>query len=158
MTLFNSRAIRLGTTCLLGLAMTACATSPAPSTGTNLVAARPAAADATAGFNWSWDISGDPQVRPMQVFSNKESTWLQMGPRQAMPAVFVDGAPVPFELNPPFIKIIGSPDRIELVATAYRAVVIKRNPAENITRAHSNDAGRLKVVPDASIQPASQKD
>jgi hypothetical protein len=70
----------------------------------------------------------------------------------------VDGAPVPFELNPPFIKIIGSPDRIELVATAYRAIVIKRNPAENITRAHSNDAGRLKVVPDASIQPASQKD
>lgn len=96
-------------------------------------------------------------MRPMQVFSNTENTWLQMGPRQVMPAVFVDGVPVPFELNPPFIKIVGSPDRIELVATAYRSVVIKRNPKADITRAHSNDVGRLKVVPDASIQPASQQ-
>jgi hypothetical protein len=151
------RVGRLVAAMVIGVAVTACGTTPAPSTGANVVATRPAAADATAGFNWAWDISGDPQVRPMQVFSNKENTWLQLGPRQVMPAVFVDGVPVPFELNPPFIKIVGSPDRIELVATAYRSVVIKRNPKADITRAHSNDVGRLKVVPDASIQPASQQ-
>lgn len=133
------------------LSMVGCTTVPEPAGDANHTTTRPAAADATGGFDWNWDISGDPQVRPMQVFSSGDSTWLQLGPRQTMPAVFVDGQPVPFELNPPFIKIVGSPHRIELVSTAYRAIVLRRTPKADIQRIHSNDAGRIKAVPDPSI-------
>lgn len=154
----RSHAAWVGMSLIILLGMAACGSVTPPSKQANVVAERPSAGDSTGGFDWAWDISGDPQIRPMQVFSNKESTWLQMGPRQVMPAVFVGGSPVPFELNAPYIKILGSPDRIELVATAYRAIVVKRNLPADTTGAHSNDRGRLSVVPDASIQTAPQKD
>lgn len=112
---------------------------------------RPAAADATGGFDWSWDVAGDPQVRPIQVFTNGEKTWLQMAPHQVMPALFVAGTPVPFELNPPYIMVVGAPDRIDLIATSYRAVVTRRAPPAPAVPLRSNDAGRLQTVPSNQI-------
>lgn len=142
---------------LMSAVIAACSTSPQPATTPvgNQQLARPAAGDTTAGFDWSWDIAGDPQIRPIQVFTNGEKTWLQMAPHQVMPAVFVAGLPVPFDLNPPYLMLVGAPDRIDLVATAYRAVVTRRAAAmtgdRNVPPQRSIDTTRIQRVPPSQI-------
>src|SRR3546814_14376775 len=47
--------------------------------------------DATLGaraYSFDWQLSGDPQVAPLQVFDNGQKTWLQFAGDQATPAVF----------------------------------------------------------------------
>lgn len=100
-----------------------CAMAPVSSEPSNLVSSRPAAASVNAGVDWKWEVSGDSAVRPMQVFSVHGKTYLQMRPQQAVPAVLVDGQPIPFEISSPYIVIQGSPARMDLVANGYRAIV-----------------------------------
>ena len=136
------------------LVLQGCATKEL-ATPVNSTTSRPAAASTTGGFNWAWDITGDRAVRPIQVFGNDEKTWLQMAPQQAMPAIFVGGVPVPFDINPPYFVVSGSPARIDVIATNYRAVITKRNAVTNAipepNRARSADPSRIQSVPATAI-------
>lgn len=42
----------------------------------------------TGNYNFSWRLSGDREVAPVQVFDNGRQTWLQFAPGQAIPAIF----------------------------------------------------------------------
>ncbi|CAM5411890.1 TcpQ domain-containing protein [Eoetvoesiella caeni] len=39
-------------------------------------------------FDFSWRLSGEPSVAPLQVFDNGRRMWLQFAPEQPIPAVF----------------------------------------------------------------------
>ena len=39
-------------------------------------------------YSFSWRLSGDRAVAPLQVFDNGRQTWLQFAPQQAVPAIF----------------------------------------------------------------------
>lgn len=42
-------------------------------------------------FNFDWQLSGDPQIAPLQVFDDGRRTWLQFAADQTPPAVFRRG-------------------------------------------------------------------
>ena len=48
--------------------------------------------------------------------------------------------------------VVGTPDRIDLIAAGYRAVVTRRAPPATAIPNRSNDAGRLQTVPSNQIQ------
>lgn len=121
-------------TCALGVAFAAslsgCASfGTRPSAG-NIVSARPAAVSVDATADWSWSVSGDMAVRPLQVFSLNGKTYLQMRAGQLIPAVVVEGQPVPFTISAPYIVVQGKPSRIDLLASGYRAVLVHRGPVD----------------------------
>lgn len=137
--------------------LSGCQTRPVepPVAASNQVSERPAAAPVTGGFDWTYDISGDQPVRPIQVFSNAEKTWIQMAPHQVMPALFVDGKPVPFDLQPPYLIVQGQPQRIDVIATAYRAVIAKRNSQPVVPQAAQQREGgtnRIQSIPTSQVQ------
>ncbi|MBO1110726.1 TcpQ domain-containing protein [Bordetella petrii] len=81
------RFILLG---LLPLGLAACAQWPA--------GAGWAAGGAPAGhYDFNWQLSGDPAVAPLQVFSGAGRTWLQFAPGRTPPALF---AQTPAGLQP----------------------------------------------------------
>lgn len=136
------------------LALSGCQTPILVANG-NQAAERPPAASTTGGFDWSYDISGDQPVRPVQVFGNGIKTWLQMAPQQVLPAIFVAGEPVPFDVQPPYLVVLGSPKRIDLIATSYRAVVVRREGASGTAPMRSEAAKaaaqRIQQVPSSQI-------
>ena len=115
--------------CVLGAvlvtALTGCANV---GTRGNVVSSRPAAVSVDAGSDWSWSVSGDRAVRPQQVFSLNGKTYLQMRSGQLIPAVVVDGEPVPFKISAPYIVVQGEPKKMDLIANGYRALVVHRGP------------------------------
>lgn len=42
----------------------------------------------TARFSFAWELSGDQDIGPVQVFDNGRQTWLQFQPGQTLPAIF----------------------------------------------------------------------
>lgn len=144
--------LRLASLCtglLYALLQAGCTT---PSVPLQTSGDRPAAADVTAGFDWGWDIRGDQPVRPIQVFSDGQKTYLQFAPQQFMPAVVVNSTPVPFDAMPPYLVIQGRPSRIDLLSSGYRAVVQSRAsvaPAAGIALTHSGGA-KVEAVASAA--------
>jgi len=121
---------------LAALSFSGCATlsaafqhggSPATS---NSLSSRPAAGSTSGEADWAWRVSGDGAVRPLQVFSLRGKTYLQMRPGQLVPAVIVNGAPVPFVVSAPYVVIEGTPQRIDLLTDGYRAIVIHEGPKQ----------------------------
>lgn len=43
---------------------------------------------AAGAFDFNWQLSGDPSVAPVQVFSHSQQVWLQFDQRQYLPAIF----------------------------------------------------------------------
>jgi hypothetical protein len=111
---------------------------------------RPAASPVDAGVDWSWSVAGDAAVRPLQVFAAHGKTYLQMKPGQIMPAVLVDGAPVSFSISSPYIVIQGEPQRMDIVADGYRAVVLRQSgaaaPAHVIPTAQPSRVHRVSLA------------
>jgi len=103
-------------------------------------AQRPAATSTAGAFDWDWDVRGDQAVRPIQVFSDGNKTWLQFGQRQFMPAVVVNGTPIPFDIAPPYLIVQGRPDRIDLIVSGYRATAVRRTQEIPTAWAHSGGA------------------
>jgi len=82
------RFILLG---LLPLGLAACAQWPGSTPGW-------LAGGAPAGYyDFNWQLSGDPAVAPLQVFSGAGRTWLQFAPGRTPPALF---AQTPAGLQP----------------------------------------------------------
>lgn len=73
---------------------------------------------AAPGYDFSYRLSGDRRVAPLQVFDDGQSTWLQFHAGQALPAVFAhtDGAArlVPYAQQGPYVVLIGTANRLIL--------------------------------------------
>lgn len=138
----------------LAVALSSCAVTPAPQGPSNLVSSRPAAAPVNVGVDWNWMVSGDNAVRPVQVFSLNGKTYLQMDAKQIMPALIVNGTPIPFGISPPYLVIQGMPHRIEVVANGYRAIVAYIGPGQTATPAapapSASRVQRVSMAPDAT--------
>ena len=69
-------------------------------------------------FNFDWQLSGDPEIMPIQVFDDGSSMWLQFAPEGAWPAVFevVDGGwrPLSYRREPPYMLLDGLHHHLEL--------------------------------------------
>lgn len=79
-------ATRLGTTyLLLTLSLQGCAFAPMSSASRSSETQR---LTPTGALDFSWKLSGDRSVAPLQVFSDATHTWLQWQPGQALPAIF----------------------------------------------------------------------
>lgn len=145
-----ARVIRHGLLLCGVAAVAGCATLP----NGNIVSSRPAAVSVDGITDWSWNVSGDAVVRPLQVFSLRGKTYFQMLPRQRIPAVFVDGTPLPFTIAPPYIVVQGVAQRYDLMADGYRALVLHRGPL-TMPEAPAVDApGRVNRVADDMGQDA----
>lgn len=136
----------------LVVALSSCAVTPAHQGPSNLVSSRPAAAPVNVGVDWNWMVSGDNAVRPIQVFSLNGKTYLQMDAKQIMPALIVNGTPIPFGISPPYLVIQGMPHRIDVVANGYRAIVAYIGPGQTAAPAASAPATsrvqRVSMAPD----------
>jgi hypothetical protein len=105
---------------------------------------RPAAAPVDMGVDWEYRVVGDMAVRPVQVFSINDETYLQM--KDGDPVVLmVAGEPVPFIPRAPYLVITGLPKRIDIVANGYRAIVehvAKQATQEQIEADYSANTSR----------------
>ena len=78
--------IRIAATLACTMGLSACATLP-----DWVVAPTFLNAGATADvghYSFDWNLSGDRQLAPLQVFDNGKETWLQFMPEQFVPAIF----------------------------------------------------------------------
>ncbi|OZI73994.1 TcpQ domain-containing protein [Bordetella genomosp. 12] len=66
---------------------------------------------APAAFDFGWQLSGDAEVAPLQVFASPDEVWLQFAPQQALPAVFGQGPageqPLPMLRREPYVVVPG---------------------------------------------------
>ncbi|HYG42756.1 MAG TPA: TcpQ domain-containing protein [Bordetella sp.] len=96
------RFILLG---LLPLGLAACAQWPG-STPAWLAGGAPA-----AHYDFNWQLSGDPTVAPLQVFSGAGRTWLQFAPGRTPPALFAQTPaglqPLSYTRREPYVIIDG---------------------------------------------------
>lgn len=141
----------------LAVALSSCAITPRlePQTPANVLSSRPAAAGVNVGVDWNWMVSGDNAVRPIQVFSLHGKTYLQMDARQIMPALIVNGTPIPFGISPPYLVIQGMPHRIEVVANGYRAIIAYIGPGQSSTPASAASAAPAASPAASRVQRVS---
>lgn len=119
----------------------------------NSLSARPAAASVDGETDWAWDVSGDAVVRPLQVFSLRDRTYLQMLPGQRIPAVLVDGSAIPFTISPPYIVVQGTSQRYDLMADGYRAVIAHRGQLNMPATPAAVDPSRVQRMPSTALLP-----
>lgn len=66
----------------------------------------------TGPFSFSWELSGDPEVSPLQVFDNGRSTWLQFPQGRPVPAIFrrhqAQWLPVSYTLKGSYVVLPGA--------------------------------------------------
>lgn len=103
-----------------------------------------------AQFHFDWQLSGDPEIMPVQVFDDGVGMWLQFSPEGAWPAVFAVGAggwrPLSYRREPPYMVLDAIHDHLELRGGHLRGHV-KRVP----------QAGAA-TAPTLGAQPALKKD
>ena len=103
-------------------------------------AAEPAWQARAAAYDFDWQLSGDAEVGPAQMFGEGREIWLQFAPGQAVPALFAQTsaglAPLPFRSYPPY-------------------VVVRSDARELVMRAGHREARarHASLAPDASGQP-----
>lgn len=73
---------------------------------------------AYSAFRFDWELHGDPQVMPLQVFDDGMRTWLQFPPEGAWPAVFEEGhagwRALGYRREGPYMVLDGVFDRLVL--------------------------------------------
>lgn len=90
-------------------------------------------------YDFSYRLSGDRRVAPIQVFDDGRQTWLQFAPGQVMPAVFVQQADKGLQLadyqqQGPYLVLQGTAGQIDLrigdiMARAEYTGTVARQPA-----------------------------
>lgn len=82
-------------------------------------------------FSFDWQLSGDPEVMPLQVFDDGVGMWLQFAPQGAWPAVFESTAggqrPLSYRHEPPYMRLDGVYEHLELRGGHLRGSVRRAN-------------------------------
>lgn len=83
-----------------------------------------------AHYDFDWQLSGDPAIAPLQVFSGAGHTWLQYAPGRTPPAVFAQTPaglkPLPHVRREPYIVVEGIWPALVLQGGRHAARVERR--------------------------------
>lgn len=75
-------------------------------------------AGAYAHYRFDWQLSGDPEIMPVQVFDDGERMWLQFAPEGAWPAIFdvreAGWRPLAYRRDGPYMVLEGIYKQLEL--------------------------------------------
>jgi hypothetical protein len=109
----------------------------------------------TGALDFSWKLSGDRSVAPLQVFSDATHIWLQWQPNQTIPAIFGVASHgeqlVPYERQGPYTKLEAHWTGL-VFRGAHRQARARRPNNANVSQASSSEP-QLTSVPQA-ITPA----
>lgn len=144
---------------LMSLLLAGCATQQQAIEPVNRIADRPSASPVDVGVDWSWVITGDAQIRPIQVFANAGYTYLQMSPNYFASkslVILVDGQVVPYRAASPYLIVTGIPSRLDMVTNGYR-VVVKHGEAAITESTHPAQVTRaVEIKPEKINTPTVQ--
>lgn len=119
-----------------------------------------------AQFSFDWQLAGDPEIMPLQVFDDGVETWLQFAPEGAWPAVFQVSAhgwqPLSYRREPPYMVLDGVYEHLELrgghlQGSVRRERAVGQAPAEAVTVLDTVGAVEAVVpaqAPERVAQPA----
>lgn len=115
-----------------------------------------------SGFNFDYDITGDKSVRPVQVFDNGQSIYIQLSARtQAPPAVMEKVGeqvrPVSFRYEYPYLVVDNARGEIVLALDGRSALVSRRSSGSVTGAATPVLVGRAAMpAVGGAAQPAAQ--
>jgi hypothetical protein len=102
-------------------------------------------------LDFSWRLSGDRAVAPLQVFSDSTHTWLQWQTGQVLPAIFglteVGEQLVTYERHGPYAKLEGAWSRLVFRGAHQQA------QARRISSSTANQLGTVTSSPSLSQPP-----
>ncbi|MGE4371026.1 MAG: TcpQ domain-containing protein [Burkholderiaceae bacterium] len=112
----------------------------------------------TGPFSFSWELSGDPEVSPLQVFDNGRSTWLQFPQGRPVPAIFrrhqAQWLPVDYTLKGSYVVLPGAWSPLQFRGGHLQSQA-RRTPAPAESAAiEKSPINKLPTVP-ALTEPAS---
>ncbi|AVG38430.1 MULTISPECIES: TcpQ domain-containing protein [Achromobacter] len=123
-----------------------------------------ASRQASQGFRFDWQLSGDPAVAPMQVFDDGKETWLQFAPGQALPAIFGVGSDgeraLPYLRRDPYVVLAGGWSGLlfrggRLTARAQRLQAVAEAKPGHESASSTADAVAEPVGPTRPVEPAA---
>lgn len=101
--------------------------------GVGVGAASQISTAAYAHYRFEWQLSGDPEIMPVQVFDDGERMWLQFAPEGAWPAIFDVGAagwrPLAYRRDGPYMVLEGIYEQLELRGGHLRGGIRRPQPA-----------------------------
>lgn len=128
--LFGGSMIRYLGAGLLSLCLAGC--SPWLNTGQGW----PGSGTQAGHYDFNWQLSGDPMVAPLQVFSGAGRTWLQFAPGRTPPALFAQTpeglTPLPYHRQDPYIIVDGVWPALVLQGGRYIARVERHVPPPSL--------------------------
>lgn len=108
-----------------------------------------------AQFSFDWQLSGEPEVMPVQVFDDGLSMWLQFSPEGAWPAVFKVSAagwrPLSYRSEPPYMVLDGIHEHLELRGGRLRGSVRRVSELPQ-TGAVAGPEASVPVAPTALLE------
>lgn len=110
-----------------------------------------------AQFSFDWQLTGDPEIMPVQVFDDGTSMWLQFQPEGAWPAVFDATAagwrPLSYRREPPYMVVDGVYEHLELRGGHLRGSISRTGRAESAAMS-SAVAVPSAMPPPMAVQPS----
>ncbi|WP_233235265.1 TcpQ domain-containing protein [Bordetella sp. LUAb4] len=126
--------------------------STGDSTGATAGNSTPETIQQEAAYDFSWRLSGERAVAPLQVFDDGRRTWLHFAPGQPLPAIFAVGRhgerPVPYRRRDPYVVIDGVWPALVMRGGSLRAL------ARRQVGAASDDAADFATEPAADTTTA----
>ncbi|MGO3741830.1 TcpQ domain-containing protein [Kerstersia sp.] len=99
-------------------------------------------------YDFSWRLSGQRELAPLQVFDDGNNTWLQFPPQQTLPAIFVADASgerlAAYETAGPYLRVRG----------VWPSLVFRGGSRQ--ARAQYAGSARAQTLEDAGLSMAAQ--
>jgi len=100
-------------------------------------------------YDFSWRLSGERAIAPLQVFDDGRRTWLHFAPGQPLPAIFAVGRggerPVPYRRRDPYVVIDG----------VWPALIMRGGNLRAMARRQAAAAFDETADPAAALVPAA---
>ena|GEM_PF-2004482 len=93
-------------------------------------------------YDFDWQLSGDPMVAPLQVFSGAGRTWLQFAPGRTVPALFAKTPtglqPLPYRRLDPYVIVDGVWPSL-ILQGGHRTARVDRSTTDTMAAAPADD-------------------
>ncbi|MCC2595315.1 TcpQ domain-containing protein [Pusillimonas sp. MFBS29] len=103
--------VKLLAACLVPVLLPACAAVPEWFPAALFAPATNSPHGPLGQYSFDWQLSGDREVAPLQIFDDGRRTWLQFAPQQPVPAIFESSAngtrPLSYTREGPYIVLPG---------------------------------------------------
>lgn len=99
---------------------------------------------AEQSFNFNWQLSGDPNVAPLQLFNTSTQIWLQFAPEQSVPAVFAKNEhgllPLRYQHQDPYLVIQGNWSHLLFRGGHLEAQAVRKPARAELTELSQDDS------------------